>query len=104
VAISPQTPDNSLTTAEKKGLTFSVLSDVGNTVARQYGLVFTVDEKYRTLYTNVGSDVTKFNGNTSWELRVPGRAVPANGFRQTGLPRAGLVGLRHAFDLLPAAF
>jgi peroxiredoxin len=38
VAISPQVPDESLNTAEKNELTFSVLSDVGNAVARQYGL------------------------------------------------------------------
>lgn len=41
VAISPQTPDNALSTAEKKGLTFPVLSDAGNGLARRYGLVFT---------------------------------------------------------------
>ncbi len=40
VAVSPQTPDNSLTTVEKKGLTFPVLSDQGNAVAREYGLVW----------------------------------------------------------------
>ena len=39
IAISPQTPDSTLTTVEKKELTFSVLSDVGNVVARSYGLV-----------------------------------------------------------------
>ena len=77
VAISPQTPDNSLTTAEKKGLTFNVLSDVGNVVARQYGLVFTIDEKFHALYTNVGSDVPKFNGDTSWELPIPGTFIVA---------------------------
>ena len=40
VAISPETPDNSLTTQEKNALTFPVLSDVDNQVARQFGLVF----------------------------------------------------------------
>lgn len=77
VAISPQTPDNSLTTVEKKGLTFNVLSDVGNTVARQYGLVYTIDEKYHALYTAVGSDIPKFDGDTSWELPIPGTFIVA---------------------------
>src|SRR5579859_3488461 len=36
VAISPQTPDHSLAMAEKLGLTFALLSDVGNRVARQF--------------------------------------------------------------------
>src|SRR5207248_6937010 len=40
VAVSPQTPDHSLATMEKKGLTFPVLSDAGNEVARRYGLVY----------------------------------------------------------------
>ncbi len=40
VAISPQTPNNSLSTAEKHNLTFEVLSDVGNKVAKQFGLVY----------------------------------------------------------------
>ena len=40
VAISPQTPDNSVATAEKAQLKFYVLSDVGNKMARQFGLVY----------------------------------------------------------------
>jgi len=39
VAISPQLPDGSLSTAEANELTFDVLSDVGNRVARSFGLV-----------------------------------------------------------------
>jgi peroxiredoxin len=39
VAISPQLPDHSLSTQEKDELTFAVLSDVGNKVASQFGLV-----------------------------------------------------------------
>lgn len=77
VAISPQTPDNSLTTTEKKGLTFSVLSDVGNKVAREYGLVFAIAEQYRALYANLGSNVPTFNGDSSWELPVPGTFIVA---------------------------
>lgn len=40
VAVSPQVPDESLTTAEKHGLVFDVLSDVGSDTAKQYGLAF----------------------------------------------------------------
>lgn len=86
VAISPQTPDNSLTTVEKKELTYPVLSDAGNRVARQFGLVYTVDEQIRSLYTAIGNDLQTFNGDASWELPVPGTFVIA---------RDGTV--RHAF-------
>ncbi len=75
VAISPQTPDNSLTSAEKKGLTFPVLSDVGNRVARSYGLVFALSEAARPIYTAIGSDLPAYNGDASWELPMPGTFV-----------------------------
>jgi len=77
VAISPQTPDHSLTSAEKKGLTFPVLSDMGNRVARRYGLVFALSETARSIYTAIGSDVPAYNGDASWELPMPGTFVIA---------------------------
>src|SRR5207248_7949621 len=55
VTISPQTPDHSLSMAEKHALTFPVLSDVGNQVARQFGLVFTIDEAVRDAHKQVGA-------------------------------------------------
>jgi peroxiredoxin len=54
VAISPQLPDNSLSTQEKDELTFAVLSDVGNKVARQFGIVFQIGEKLQKLYRKFG--------------------------------------------------
>ena len=71
VAVSPQTPEHSLSTVEKKELTFTVLSDVGNIVARKYRLVFTLEQSFRTLYTTIGSDLPSFNGDPSWELPMP---------------------------------
>ncbi|MBE3561605.1 MAG: AhpC/TSA family protein [Ktedonobacteraceae bacterium] len=72
VAISPQTPDHSLTFAEKKALTFAVLSDSGNKVAQAYGLVFQLDEAVRTAYRQMGTDLPAYNGDDSWELPMPG--------------------------------
>jgi peroxiredoxin len=71
VAISPQTPDNSLTTSQKRGLEFSVLSDVGNHVARRYGLVFKVSEKLDGVHKGFGVDLAKSNGDASNELPAP---------------------------------
>jgi peroxiredoxin len=42
VAISPDTPDHTLTTVEKHALDFPVLSDPSNAVAKKYGIVYTV--------------------------------------------------------------
>lgn len=70
VAISPQTPDNSLSTTEKNELSFQVLSDVGNQVARQFGLVFTLPEQLRPIYQEFGINVTAHNGDESFELPI----------------------------------
>lgn len=75
VAISPQTPDNSLSTAEKNDLQFQVLSDVGNKTANEFGLVFTLAEELHDLYKSFGLDIPKYNGDDSWELPMPGTYV-----------------------------
>ena len=75
VAISPQTPDNSLSTAEKLELEFPVLSDVGNQVARDYGLVFSLPEDLRGVYAGWGLDIATANGDESFELPLPATFV-----------------------------
>jgi len=76
VAISPQRPDQSLSMAEKNALEFEVLSDAGNRVARQFGLVFPLAARLRQLYTDVGGiDLKVYNGDESWELPMPGTFV-----------------------------
>ncbi len=71
VAISPQTPDYSLTTQQKHDLKFPVLSDQGNKVARQFGLVFTVEENLKPIYKAFGIDLHAHNGDASFELPIP---------------------------------
>ena len=72
VAISPQLPDNSLSTREKDELEFPVLSDVGNKVARQFGIVFQLSDELVALYRQFGHALEDFNGATgSRELPVP---------------------------------
>src|SRR6266516_3336958 len=72
VAISPQTPDYSRALAEKLELTFALLSDMGNQVARQFGLVFTIDEAVRGAHKQVCAYLPAFNGDNSWELPMAG--------------------------------
>jgi peroxiredoxin len=71
VAVSPQTPDNSLTMAEKHSLKFPVLSDEGGEVIGTYGLKYDVERQSRELLEAVGSDVAKFNGAGGWILPAP---------------------------------
>jgi len=58
--------------AEKLDLTFALLSDRGNQVARQFGLVFTIDEAVRGAHKQVCADLPAFNGDNSWELPMAG--------------------------------
>ncbi len=77
VTISPETPDHSLSTTEKNALEFEVLSDVGNQVARAFGLVFTLSESIRPLYAQFGIDLPAYNGDDTFELPIPGTYVIA---------------------------
>ena len=72
VAISPQMPYHSRALAEKLELTFALLSDMGNQVARQFGLVFTIAEAVRAAHKQVCADLPKFNGTDSWDLPMAG--------------------------------
>ena len=77
VAISPELPDNSLSTKERLELAFTVLSDVGNEVAERYGLVFTIPEALRAVYDGFGIDLPASNGDASFRLPVPATYVLA---------------------------
>jgi peroxiredoxin len=71
VAVSPETPDNALSTTEKNELAFEVLSDVGNRVAQQFGIVFQLPLDLRPIYAVFGIDLTKSNGDDTFELPIP---------------------------------
>jgi peroxiredoxin len=72
VAISPQLPDNSLSTEEKNHLTFPVLSDVGNTVAKRFGIVFTLPAALINANKAMGRDFVEINGEAgAAELPMP---------------------------------
>ncbi len=79
VAVSPETPDHSLSTRDEKGLQFPVLSDRGNFVAREFGLVFTLSEDLRPLYEKFGVDIPGYNGDDTFELPVPATYVIREG-------------------------
>ncbi len=75
VAISPQVPDESLSTAEKNDLEFEVLSDVNSQVADQYGLTLSLDEDLRPVYKNWGADVAAVNDDPDCKLPLPATYV-----------------------------
>jgi peroxiredoxin len=77
VAISPQLPDGSLSTAEVNQLSFDVLSDVGNHVARSFGLVYSLPDELRAALTSNNKALPGINGDDSWELPLPATYVVA---------------------------
>jgi peroxiredoxin len=75
VAVSPQLPDASLTTAEKNALAFPVLSDAHSDVARAFGVVFELAEELRPIYTRFGHALPDLSGDARWLLPIPATYV-----------------------------
>src|SRR5579863_1325607 len=71
VAISPEKPDDTLSTAEKNALTFEVLSDLGQKVGRSFGLVYDFTDELKSAYEGFGRDIPATNGTPGeWALPV----------------------------------
>jgi peroxiredoxin len=76
IAISPEKPDHGVVVAEKNKLTFPVLSDFGNKVAQQFGIVFELGEELKEFSKNVfKNDLARRNGEDSYQLPVPATFV-----------------------------
>jgi peroxiredoxin len=71
VAISPQSPDESLSTAEKAGLEFTVLSDPGSRVAERIGIAFQQADEVLAAQRTLGLDLTRVNAEGSTWLPRP---------------------------------
>jgi peroxiredoxin len=71
MAISPQTVQQSFFMVDQHKLRFPLLSDPGNRVARQFGLVYRVPEKQEAIYRSVFVNLPFVNGEPSWELPIP---------------------------------
>jgi peroxiredoxin len=76
IAISPEKPDHGIVATENNKLTFLVLSDFGNKVARQFGIVFQVGQSLKEFSKNAfKNDIALRNGEESYELPVPATYV-----------------------------
>ena len=64
IALTPELPDNSLSTSEKNQLEFRVLSDVVNTVGKEYGVVFKLTDDVASIYL-AGFGLNEKNGDNS---------------------------------------
>ncbi len=75
IAISPEVPDITMTLKEKHALEFEILSDTDNGVAKQFGLVFQLEDKLVALYQKMGIDLVKSQENENSELPIPATYV-----------------------------
>ena len=71
VAISPQTVQQSFFMADQHKLRFPLLSDGGNKIAHQFGIVYRVPEEQRDIYRPAFVNLPFANGGDSWELPIP---------------------------------
>ena len=75
VAVSPQTPSESLFTVVRNGLTFLLLSDAGSATAKAFGIAFELAEPLRPMYAQFGHALPDKNGDESWILPLPATYV-----------------------------
>ena len=71
VAISPQLPDQSLSTVEKAQLKFTVLSDPGSRLADRIGIAFQQADDVLAAQRKLGLDLTKVNAEGAVRLPRP---------------------------------
>lgn len=71
VGLSPETADKAMSTAERHAIDIDILSDAGNGIAEQMGLVFDLPQALRPIYEKVGIDIPAYNGDDSFKLPVP---------------------------------
>jgi peroxiredoxin len=71
VAISPQRPDESLSTAERAHLEFTVLSDPGSRLATRIGIAFDQADDVLAAQRQLGLDLTKVNAEGAVRLPRP---------------------------------
>lgn len=99
VAVSPEPPDESLSTAEKNGLEFQVLSDVEAEAARAYRLLFDISGRLRDAYVGMDKYLSELNADGQWHLPIPATYV----IRQDGRIVLACVDPEYRNRLEPAA-
>lgn len=70
IAITPETPDNSLSTTEKNALTFEVVTDKDNKIASAFNLTYKLPKELADIYLTFGINLEKRNENISNELPI----------------------------------
>jgi peroxiredoxin len=75
VAVSQQTPAESLQTVRLNGLSFGSLVDSHGRVANAFGLRWKAPTELRAVQEECGVDPGAFNGDAAWTLTMPARYI-----------------------------
>jgi peroxiredoxin len=73
--ISPQIEEHNRSLIQDKNLSFELVSDPGNRVAKKFGLVYQVPEDLKQLYLKFGINLESSNNDDSWTLPIPARYI-----------------------------
>lgn len=71
IAVSPQSPDHSLSITEKNNLEFEVLTDIDNRFAKKLGITYQLQDFVIPYYNALGIHLSDFNKNNDNNLPVP---------------------------------
>lgn len=71
IAISPQSPDNTLSQQEKEELTFQVLSDTNGLVAAFYNILYDVPDYIQDVMKTMDVNLAEYNATDRWILPIP---------------------------------
>lgn len=71
IAVSPQSPDNTLTQKEKEDLQFQVLSDTNGLTAAAYNILYDVPDYIQDIFLNkFNLDLAEYNATNRWILPI----------------------------------
>ncbi|WP_068784174.1 peroxiredoxin-like family protein [Paenibacillus phocaensis] len=71
IAVSPQSPDNTLTQQEKEELQFQVLSDTNGVTAAAYNILYDVPDYIQDIFLNqFNLDLAEYNATNRWILPI----------------------------------
>jgi len=71
ITLSPQTQDKSLYLHEKHSLDFDILYDKNNTIAKEFGIVYTLSDEVISTYDKLKVDILEANRNGTFDLPSP---------------------------------
>lgn len=72
IAVSPQSPDNTLSLQEKHELEFQVVSDPGGVAAASYNILYDVPQYMQDIMSGVmGVNLAEYNSTDRWILPIP---------------------------------